>query len=71
MFDYIRDEFNITLKVWYNIPLDFQHKSVKNITPILARLDALSLFSVYQIAQNSKSSALAVAMVHNDDITLE
>jgi hypothetical protein len=71
LFDFLREKFSINLKIWYNIPLEPQHKSVKNISPILARLDPLSLFSVYQIAQNSKSTALAIAMVLDDGISLD
>lgn len=46
--------------------MDPQDKSVKNITPILEKLDTLPLTSLYQITQVSKSAALALALLYQE-----
>lgn len=51
------------LKVWYDIATEDQDKSVKKIKPILENFDPFVLNSIYQVAQHSKSSALALALI--------
>lgn len=49
LFDFLKEKFDIRLKIWHNIPLDTQDSSVQNISPVLANLDVLSLNSIFQI----------------------
>ena len=44
--------------------MDPQDKSVKNIEPILDKLDPIPLNSIYQITQLSKSAALALTLLY-------
>lgn len=61
--DFLRTRFDITLKIWHTIYMDPQDKSVEKIQPVLDTLDPIPLNSVYTVAQVSKSSALALALV--------
>lgn len=45
--DFMKNQFSINLKVWYNIPLEEQHPSVDNIIPIIESLDPWALNSVF------------------------
>jgi len=47
LFDFLKEEFEISLKVWHNIAIEPQDKSVKNITPFLAKLDPFALNSIF------------------------
>lgn len=44
---FIRDQFNVNLKVWHNIPLEEQDASVHNIIPVIESLDPWVLNSVF------------------------
>ena len=43
----MKRQFEINLKVWYNIPLESQDKSVANIVPVLQAMDPYTLNSVF------------------------
>jgi chaperone required for assembly of F1-ATPase len=66
MRDFMRDEFKVNLKVWYNIPLEDQHESVDNIIPLVASLDPWVLNSLFQSAVACKSTALAMSLIWRD-----
>lgn len=66
MFDFLREKFEIRLKVWHNIPLEAQDESVSNISPVLMNIDPLALNTVYQVSQASKSAALGLALAYLD-----
>ena len=61
---FMKERFDITLKIWYTIFMDPQDKSVKNIEPVLENIDAIPLNSLYQITQVSKSAALAFTLLY-------
>lgn len=63
LFDFLKNEFQISLKVWHNIAIEPQDKSVKKISPVLAKLDPVALNSVFQVAEASKSAALGLALI--------
>ena len=76
MHDFLKERFDITLKIWHTIYMDPQDKSVQNIQPVLDTIDPLPLNSLYQVTQVSKSAALALALIYQDSsdekrITLE
>lgn len=66
LFEFLKTRFGIKLKVWHNIAMDSQDKSFKKIKPILDNFDPFVLNSIYQVAQLSKSSALALALIYQD-----
>lgn len=45
--DFMKSEFDVHLKVWYNIPLEDQHESVDNILPVIDQLDPWALNSIF------------------------
>lgn len=61
--DYMRQKFEVNLKVWYNVRLDEQDKSVSNIVPIIEAMDPYVLNSVYHAACASKSASIALKLV--------
>ena len=60
----------MTLKVWYNMRLDEQDKSVSNIVPVIEQLDPMVLNSVHQIATISKSTSLALMFIYQPHLSL-
>jgi len=60
----MRERFNVNLKIWNNLMLDAQDKSIKNIKPLIESLDPIALNSIYQISSVAKSTALALAMFY-------
>ena len=62
--DFLKQRFDITLKIWYTIYMDPQDISVKKIEPVLDSLDPIPLNSIYQITQVSKSAALALTLLY-------
>ncbi len=60
----------MTLKVWYNMRLDEQDKSVSNIVPVIEQLDPMVLNSVHQIATLSKSTSLALMLIYQPQLSL-
>jgi hypothetical protein len=60
----LKQKFGVKLKVWYDIAIESQDKSVKKIKPLLENFDPFVLNSIYQVAQLSKSSALALALIY-------
>ena len=66
LFDFIKQKFNIKLNVCYHIGQQSVDSSVKNIVSVLANFDPFVLNSVYEVAQLSKSSALALALMYQD-----
>lgn len=67
--EFIKEKFDITLKIWTTIFNDTQDKSVKNIEPILDTMDPIPLNSLYQITQVSKSTALGLTLLYNDKLS--
>ena len=65
--DFLKQRFDITLKIWHTIFLDPQDKSVKNIQPILDAMDPIPLNALYQVTQVSKSAALALTLLYQED----
>jgi len=47
--DFLKERFDISLKIWYTIYMDPQDISVKKIEPILDSVDPIALNSLYQI----------------------
>jgi len=45
--DFMKNQFDISLKVWYHVPLESNHESVDNIIPIVESLDPWVLNSVF------------------------
>jgi hypothetical protein len=45
--DFMRREFGVQLKVWYNIPVEEQHPSVDNIISVVEKFDPWVLNSVF------------------------
>lgn len=68
MHDFLKERFDITLKIWHTIYMDPQDISVKKIEPILDNLDPIVLNSLYQITQVSKSAALALTLLYKDGV---
>jgi len=64
IFDFLKDKFGVSLKVFYEIPLEAQDQSVMKIKPLLKGLDPYVLTSLYSIASAGKSSAIALAMLY-------
>lgn len=62
----MKAQFNVNLKVWYNIPLEAQDESVENIISVIDSLDSWVLNSVFQSAVACKSTALALALIWRD-----
>lgn len=62
----MKSQFNVNLKVWYNMRVDDQDKSVSNIVPVIESLDPYVLTSLFQSAVESKSVALALKMIWRD-----
>ena len=60
---FIRDQFNVNLKVWHNIPLEDQDTSVHNIVPVIESLDPWVLNSVFQCSQATKSAAVSFKLI--------
>ena len=63
LLDYLKQEFDVHLKVWTHVSIEQQDKSCKLIEPRLDALDPFVLNSIYQVALNSKSTALALAFI--------
>ena len=66
MHDFLKERFEIQLKIWHTIYMDPQDKSVKNIQPIVDKLDMIPLNALYQITQVSKSAALAFTLLYQE-----
>lgn len=45
--EFMKSEFNISLKIWHNFQEDQQDKSVANIVPVIESLDPFALNSVF------------------------
>ena len=45
--DFMREEFDVNLKVWHHIALEDQDKSVDNILPVIDKLDPWVLNSIF------------------------
>lgn len=67
LFEFLKNKFGINLKIYYDMgSSEAQDKTVKKILPLLEQMDPFVLNSVYEIAQLSKSSALALAVIFQD-----
>lgn len=64
--EFLKNRFDVTLKIWYTIYMDDQDKSVKNMPPIFEQLDPIVLNSLYNITQVSKSTALGLAVLYGE-----
>jgi len=47
LFEFLKQKFGVKLKVWYDIAVESQDKSVKKIKPILDNFDPFVLNSLY------------------------
>lgn len=64
--EFMKNQFDVSLKVWYHVPLESNHESVDNIIPIVESLDPWVLNSVFQSAAATKSAAIALALIWKD-----
>ena len=67
MHTFLKHRFDITLKIWHTIYMDPQDASVQKMGPILDAMDPIALNSIYTVAQLSKSSALALALIYGEN----
>ena len=67
MFDILKKEFDIEMKVWDTIPMEDQDKSIRNLNPILDKLDPHTLTSLFTIASHAKSTAIASCFILKND----
>ncbi len=70
MFDILEREFGIKLKIFYHIQAEPQDQSVLKLKPLLAKLDPWVLTSLSSLAQTSKSTALSMAFLLTDEISI-
>ena len=70
IFDILEKEFGITLKIFHNIQMEPQDKSIQKLKPLLEGLDPFVLCSLYAVAQNAKSTAIALALLLRDELTI-
>lgn len=47
LFDFLKDQYGISLKIQYDLGFFEQDKSISKITPVLEKLDPLVIYSVY------------------------
>lgn len=66
VFDIMEREFGVKLKVYYDINVDPQHSSVSKVVPLLRTVDNYVLFSLYTVAQQAKSTAIALSFLLKD-----
>jgi len=48
--NFLRERFNVNLKIWHSIMMDPQDVSVNNAKKVFDKLDPIPLNSIYQIA---------------------
>lgn len=63
---FMKEQFQVELKVWHHIPLENQHSSVNNIIPFVESLDPWVLNSLFQMCVACKSTALALSLILKD-----
>lgn len=70
IFDFLKARFEISLNVWTAIRSndDHQDESVKNILPVLDKLDPWVINSIMKITRQSKSAALGLTLIMQDGI---
>ena len=67
IFDILEKEFGVKLKIFHDIQVEPQHSSVSKVVPLLRTIDNYVLFSLYTVAQQSKSTAIALSfLLHNE-----
>lgn len=71
IFEIMEREFGVKLKVYYGINVDPQHSSVSKAVPLLRSIDNYVLFSLYTIAQQAKSTAIALSFLLKEELSIE
>lgn len=70
IFDILKNDFGITMKIFHTIQLEDQDPSIKKIGDILAKLDQYVISSLYSVATSSKSTAIALAFILKDELSI-
>ena len=47
LFDFLKKNYDINLKIWYNIELGRQDESVKHIDSVLDKIDPWTMMTVH------------------------
>lgn len=71
IFEILQREFGVKLKVFHDIQIEPQDSSVTKIVPLLRTVDHYVLFSLYTVAQQAKSTAIALAFLLKNEISIE
>lgn len=71
IFEIMEREFGVKLKVYYGINVDPQHASVSKAVPLLRSVDNYVLFSLYTVAQQAKSTAIALSFLLKDELSIK
>ena len=70
IFDIMEKEFGVKLKVFHDINVEPQHSSVAKVVPLLRTIDNYVLFSLYTVAQSSKSTAIALSFLLKNELSI-
>jgi ATP synthase mitochondrial F1 complex assembly factor 2 len=71
VFDILKKDFGVQLKVFHDIVVEPQHSSVSKVVPLIRTVDDYVLFSLYTVAQQSKSTAIALSFLLKNDISIK
>jgi len=66
----MKKEYGITLKIFYDIPLEDQDESVKKFDSLVEALDPWALTCLYRATITGKSTATALALLKSE-LTIE
>ena len=71
IFDIMEKHYGVHLNVFHDIASGPQHSSVCRVKPIIDTVDDYVLFSLYTVAQQSKSTSIALAFLLRNDISIK
>lgn len=71
IFDMMEKEFGVKLRVFHDINVEPQHASVSKVVPLLKSMDNYTLFSLYTVAQQSKSTAIALSFLLKNELSIK
>ncbi len=70
IFEILEAEFGVKLKIFEDINIEPQHSSVTKVVPMIRQLDNFALFSLYSVSVSAKSTAIAMAFLLRDHLTI-
>jgi ATP synthase F1 complex assembly factor 2 len=70
VFDILEREYGVKLKIFTDINVEPQHPSVSKLVPLIRGFDTFTLFSLYSVTQQAKSTAIAVAFLLRNEISI-